>query len=120
MQEFGILRPVVLNIRTGAVLDGDRMLSALRDKDPEQNVPVWCVDLPEEQEDAAHLALNNHCGEWQWQPVSDLLKAIQARGQDLALTGFHDYDTGPLVAADWTQPHILEAQGHDPKQVALL
>lgn len=102
---FGFLRPLTLNIATNTILDGDKVLAALRGRfDPEFEVPVWVVELKEEEEDCAHLALNNHVGVWKWQQVSDQLKEIKARGQDLILTGFHDWDTGPLIAAEWSPP----------------
>mgnify|MGYP001244492901 CR=1 FL=1 len=119
LAHFGLLRPpFVLNARTGALLDGDRMRRPLRESGVEK-VPVWVVDLPAEDEDAAHLALQNHVGEWQWQPVSLLLKAVGARGLDVGLTGFHDSDTGPLMAADWTPKEVGPLDGSDPKQGGL-
>lgn len=119
LAHFGLLRPpFVLNARTGALLDGDRMLRPCREAGLE-TVPVWVVDLSEEDEDAAHLALQNHVGEWLWQPVSQLLKAVTARGLDVGLTGFHDSDTGPLCAADWTPKEKGPLDGSDPKQGGL-
>lgn len=117
---FGLLRPpFVVNDRTGTLLDGDRMLAALRAAGVEQ-APVWVVNLPEEDEDAAHLALQNHVGQWLWEPVSGLLKGVQARGLDVGLTGFHDSDTGPLLAAEWKKPEVGPIDGADPRQEALL
>ena len=54
--EFDLLRLPVLNVRTGNVIDGDHLLSVLRDKSVEE-VQVWCVDIEEAKEDIAHLAL---------------------------------------------------------------
>lgn len=116
LAHFGLLRPpFVLNARTGNLLDGDRMLRPCREAGMAE-VPVWVVDLPEEDEDAAHLALQNHVGEWMWQPVSDRLKDIRGRGLDVGLSGFHDSDTGPLLAADWKKPEKGPLDGSDPKQ----
>ena len=113
---FGLLRvPFVLNARTGALLDGDRMLQPCREAGLVE-VSVWVVDLSEEDEDAAHLALQNHVGEWQWQAVSLQLKSLASRGLDVGLTGFHDSDTGPLMAADWTPKEKGPLDGSDPQQ----
>jgi hypothetical protein len=122
LAHFGLLRcPIVLNRRTGTLLDGDKLLAALKAcLPPHEEVWVWSVDVPEEEEDAAHAALNNHAGEWVWERVSELLRAVQAKGQDLALTGFHEYDIGPLVAAEWRKPEVGPLDGSDPKQGALL
>jgi hypothetical protein len=84
------------------------------------DIPVWVVDIPEEDEDAAHLALQNHVGEWRWEEVSKLLKAVVERGLDVGLTGFHESDTGPLLAADWTPKEKGPLDGSDPNQVALI
>jgi ParB-like chromosome segregation protein Spo0J len=120
LAHFGLLRPpFVLNARTGALLDGDRMLRPCREAGL-AHVPVWVVDLPEEDEDAAHLALQNHVGEWQWQPVSELLKALVARKLDVGLTGFHSSDTGPLLAAEWKPAQVGPLDGSDPRQGGLL
>jgi ParB-like chromosome segregation protein Spo0J len=101
---FGFLRPpFVLNERTGNLLDGDQFLDAVRVLQLDE-VPVWIVDVPEELEDAAHLALQNRVSTWNWQGVGDLLKALESRGQALSLTGFPAHITAPLVAADWTPP----------------
>ncbi len=118
VRHFNLLRPPVLNIRTGSVLDGDRLLAALRDSGAEE-VEVWCVDVPEAEEDAAHLALNNHCGEWQWQAVSLLLKSCVERGVDAGLTGFLDSDTGPLLSADWSPAKVGPMDGTDGSQVEM-
>lgn len=116
---LGLLRPpVVLNVTTGNVIDGDRMIEALRRAEV-ASVPVWCVEIPEEAEDAAHLALQNHAGEWQWEAVSKLLKKMKERNEPLELTGFHEYDTGPLVAADWTPPAKGPLDGSDAAQIGL-
>lgn len=120
IEHFGLLRPpFVVNDKTGTLLDGDRMLRPLREAGLKE-VPVWVVCIPEEDEDAAHLALQNHVGEWQWQTVSDLLKAIAARGLDVGLSGFHDSDTGPLMAADWSPAEKGPLDGSDPGQISLL
>lgn len=120
----GLLRvPFVLNQRTGNLIDGDQMREALvlvPGYTPETEVPVWVVDIPEELEDAAHLALQNHAGEWVWQTVSDHLKALPA-DLDKKVTGFLDSDIGPLTAADWKPAAKGPLTGcEDPQQTSLL
>lgn len=122
LSKFGLLRPpFVVNDATGNMIDGDLVLEALRSvMDKDAMVPVWAVSIPEEDEDAAHLALQNHAGEWQWQPVSELLKAVAARGGDVKLAGFHESDTGPLLAADWKPAAKGPLDGSDASQISLL
>jgi ParB-like chromosome segregation protein Spo0J len=119
LAKFGLLRPpLVVNARTGTLLDGERALEALRSAG-ETSAPVWLVEVEPELEDAAHLALQNHVGEWRWQQVSEALKELKGRGVDVGLTGFHDSDTGPLLAADWSPAEKAALEGGDPNQVEM-
>ena len=113
--EFGLLRLPVLNVRTGNVIDGDHLITVLRDKGVEE-VQVWCVDIDEAKEDIAHLALQNHCGEWMWEPVSVLLRALKDAGHELLLTGFHPYDISPLTQAEWSPVEKGPFDGSDVAQ----
>lgn len=113
VERLGVLRPPVLNVRTGRVVDGERLVAVLREADPDAEVQFWCVDLSEGDEELARLALNNHCGVWQWQEVSAVLKAA---GADVAATGFKDYYTRPLLASDWTVPAKGALDGGEPAQ----
>lgn len=114
----GLLRPpFVLNSVTGNLIDGDQMRAALLlvpGYGPDSEVPVWVVEVPEHLEDAAHLALQNHAGEWLWQRVSDHLKALP-EGLDKRVTGFQDSDIGPLTAAEWSPAEKKPLDGSQPE-----
>jgi hypothetical protein len=118
LERFGLLRPPTFNAETGNLLDGDQLVEALKARGVEE-VRCWVVSVPKEEEDVAHLVLQNHVGEWLWQPVSEVLKRVRDRGGDVGLTGFHDSDTGPLLAADWTVPAKGPMDGSDAAQVEL-
>ena len=113
---FGLLRPLVVNARTGHLIDGDIVLKKLREIGVKE-APVWCVDVAEDMEDVAHLALNNHASEWDWQKVSKLFAQLNKITTTLALTGFHPYDILPLTAAEW-QPNPV-GNGADLAQQSL-
>lgn len=117
---FGLLRPpFVLNQRTGNLLDGDNFIEPLRNEGVEE-VPVWVIDIPQEAEEIAHLALKNRMGDWKWFNVSEVLKRIKAAGGDTALTGFPDWVVTPMLGANW-RPGVLGAPGaEDPNQVKLI
>lgn len=119
IKEFGILRPPVLNVTTGNLIDGDWLVSALKERG-DTEIICYCVELTPEQEEIAHMALNNHVGEWIWQPVSEKLKEINAKTGTLALTGFHPYDTGPLIAADWSPAKVGPLDGSCSQQIGLI
>lgn len=122
LESFSLLQLPVLNARTGNLIDGDKVVERLRAlRSPEWECPVWCVDIDEEMEDVAHLALNNHAGEWRWQAVGEQLKALKGRKVPMGLTGFHESDFGPLTEADWTPPAKgpLDGSGDDGRQGGL-
>lgn len=119
VDKMGVLRPLVVNGRNMAVLDGALVAKALRAAGAVA-APCWVVDLPPELEMTAHLALQNHVGEWNWQAVSEALQAVQAAGLAVDLTGFHSSDTGPLLAADWTPAKQQPLDGSDASQTTFL
>ncbi len=120
-EKLGLLRPpVTLNARTGHVLDGDLWIEAARMANVEE-LPVWLVDIDETLEDIAHLALQNHAGEWMWEQVSGMLKVLKEKNEELLrLTGFHEYDIGPLTAAEWKPATPGPMDGTDAAQTSLL
>jgi len=120
LKHFGFLRPpFVVNDRTGELLDGDQLLGLAR-QEGLKTVPVWVIDIAPEDEDVAHLALNNHIGEWRWYDVAEVLKAVDKAGRDTALAGFPQWIVKPMLGASW-RPGVLGAPGaEDPNQVKLL
>jgi ParB-like chromosome segregation protein Spo0J len=120
IKTLGLLRPFVLNVTSGALLDGDLMLLACRQIFAfDSMVPVWCVALEPATAAAARLALNSHASEWIWIKVSAALAQLQEIGEDLSLTGFRTEDTEPLLAADW-KPCAVEQPKEDPELQAEL
>lgn len=102
--EFGgLLRPLVLNVTTGMLIDGDQILNQLRDRGIDA-VPCWCVQIPAEFEDAAHLALNNHASEWEWEHVANRLKQLKETGRKAELTGFPSCKIAALCAVEEWHP----------------
>lgn len=117
---FGLLSLPTWNARTGHIINLASIIEAQRAAG-ETVFDVYAVDLSETQELAAIMAFNNHYGEWNWEKVSGGLKVVQTE-IPLEITGFHDSDTGPLLAAAW-QPaekvSLADALA-EPKQGALL
>ena len=82
VDKFGLLSPPVLNLDTGRLVGGARVVAYLRSRG-DKTVPVWCVHLSEPEERAAGLALNCHAGEWVWEKVAAELEAVQESGLDV-------------------------------------
>lgn len=58
IKRFGIVEPVILNTRTGNVVGGHQRIKALLDLG-ETETDVVIVDLPESEEQALNITLNN-------------------------------------------------------------
>ena len=96
LAELGNLSPVTFNVRTGRLVGGHQRLKCLQAMGHTET-DAWCVDLPEEKESAAMLALNNSAGEWDDDGLAELLKELQEDGANLELTGFPDAELERLV-----------------------
>ena len=64
-----------------------------------EEIDVWLVDLSEEKEKAANLALNNLAGEFDTQALKDLIEEIDSSSLDLQITGFSDDYIKNLMSA---------------------
>ncbi|MEM4409963.1 MAG: hypothetical protein QXI19_14600 [Candidatus Caldarchaeum sp.] len=117
VRRFGQLRPVLVNKRTGRILDGYQLCSVCRSLGW-QEVKAVEVDVPEEWEKLVAMALNNHVAEWCWKPLSLQLKSSSARGLDPAMSGFTLPDVEVLTAAGWDQP--IEGEEKSLDQLELL
>ena len=78
IERFGILEPIIWNERTGNIVGGHQRLKVLLAKGVEE-ADVVVVDLPEEEEVAANITLNNPQiqGEFGGE-IEDLMKNIKA------------------------------------------
>ena len=105
LNEFGLVQLPVLNVRNNTVIDGRLRVRILRDKGVKECEMV-CVNLSDKDASLLRLALNNHAGDWNWRPVSDLLHLVNPK-----LSGFHSMDYNPLLAANWTpgEPNQTDA-----------
>ncbi len=98
MREFGVVEPVIVNIKTGNVVGGHQRIDAAAEMKLE-TMPVRFVDLSDEQEKALNVALNRISGEWAYEDLSEILGDLP---QDmLALTGMRADELETLLAAEW-------------------
>lgn len=91
IKEFGILRPFVINKRTGNLISGHQMLKVCEElkiiEIPDDKVIF--VDLTEEKEKALNLAMNKISGEFEEDKLIDLIQQINEKNEDvIGLTGF--------------------------------
>lgn len=110
LQTFGFIDPVIVNSRTNRILSGHGRVQALvevadRPAGIDAVGDVWLVpcdfvDLPEEQEGAAVIALNRtvELGGWDQQALAELLASFAGDEALLNATGYDADDLDALLA----------------------
>lgn len=89
LDRFGLVQPIVWNKKTGNIVGGHQRYSILKEKGIE-DTDVVVVDLPEEEEVALNIALNNPTIQGDW---SDSLAEVLSQYTDddlFAELGFDD------------------------------
>ena len=99
LAELGDLQPITVNIRTGNTIIGGHQRYKIYQAMGREEIDVWLVDLSEEKEKAANLALNNMAGEFDTEALKDLLEDIDTSQIDLQITGFSDENLKSLMSA---------------------
>jgi hypothetical protein len=87
LAEFGNIQPITWNARTGNVVGGHQRLKVYQAMGKTE-VDVWAVDLDEQKEKAANIALNKLAGEFDLPLLKDILQEIDTGDLDLEITGF--------------------------------
>jgi len=88
----------------------------------EELIVVRRVDLKTADPRRMALALaDNKIGdtsEFDWELTSELLKELDGE-IDLELTGFADFETGPLLESDWSPPSVIdgESEKKEPRMI---
>ena len=85
IKEFGLVDPIIVNVRNMNAVGGNQRLRALKDLKLEK-AHFILVDLDDAKEKALNVALNKISGEWDF----DKLKGVMSELDDLGrgLTGF--------------------------------
>lgn len=102
LEELGNLQPITFNRRTGHILGGNQRIERYHARG-DTETDVWVVDLSDEKERAAALALNNHAGDFD---IELLKRMTEELGKDfadatkaLALAGFKPGELDAILAA---------------------
>ena len=124
-REFGWTMPVLVDETGGVIAGHARLIIAERlgfDVAPVLTATGW-----DEGRRRAYILADNKLterGGWDWELVAAELKDIRDLGTPLDLTGFEDFETEPLLAADWKPPEKPEAtdkphSATDAKQITV-
>jgi DNA modification methylase len=105
LAEFGNIQPITWNARTGNVVGGHQRLKVYKAMGKTE-VDVWAVDLDEQKEKAANIALNKLSGEFDMPMLKDILEEIDTGDLDMEITGF-GMDEIALMMED-AHPEVTE------------
>ncbi len=98
VEDFGYVKPIVVNRRSNTVVGGHQRLKVLRDLGYEE-VDVVFVDLSEDREKALNLALNKIVGQWDEPKLAQLLQEFEGFPDlDVRLTGFDDREISDVIS----------------------
>jgi len=98
MRYFGVVEPVVVNMRSGHIVGGHQRVKAAR-AEGIKSLPVVEVDLDEPSEKQLNLALNRIHGDWDEDKLAVVLAELQESGADLDLTGFESHEIDRYLAS---------------------
>ena len=109
IDKFGLVAPVVWNKRTGHVVGGHQRIRAL-EMSGATEAPVVVVDLPESEEKALNVTLNNPGIQGEFTP--DVLPMLDEL-EELDPIGFGELQLGPLRetgTANNNEPPIVKSE----------
>ena len=96
INKFGLVQPIILNIKTGKIVGGNQRTAALKELYGENyEVEVTEVDLTEEEEKTLNIALNKINADWDDDKLQELLQSLDE--ESLKLSGFEEIE---LVLCD--------------------
>ena len=90
---FGLVEPLVVNRRTGNLISGHQRLNILKAQGAEE-AEVVVVDLDEETEKAANIAMNKIEGEWDYDKLDEIFEDLDT--DDLKFTGFESGEVASM------------------------
>jgi ParB-like chromosome segregation protein Spo0J len=106
LAEFGNIQPITWNARTGNVVGGHQRLKVYKAMGKTE-VDVWAVDLDEQKEKAANIALNKLSGEFDMPMLKDILEEIDTGDLDMEITGFGMDEIALMMEATNPDPNFL-------------
>jgi ParB-like chromosome segregation protein Spo0J len=96
LEEFGLVVPLVVNVRTMTLISGHQRYWVLQDQGKE-TADCVIVDYDKDQEKALNLALNKIDGEYDYGKLADILEELKAHGVDMDTTGFREEQINDIL-----------------------
>jgi ParB-like chromosome segregation protein Spo0J len=114
LMEFGLVEPLVLNLRTKQIVGGHQRLDALVAQGADI-APVVEIDVDAAAETTLNLSLNKIRGDWDYEKLAILLNDIP--DDQLLATGFSAEEASSIVESFYVAEELdddnSEASGND-------
>jgi ParB-like chromosome segregation protein Spo0J len=110
ISEFGLVQPIVINLKNNHIIGGNQRYNALLNINMKKGdfyqeltlIKLGDIGLAfisddlkvesDESEKALNLALNKISGEWDFEKLGDILEDLEINDFDVDLTGFDDFE----------------------------
>jgi DNA modification methylase len=133
LNEFGMVDPIIINLKNNKIIGGHQRYKAILNKyyeegefNPELNLirlgdVGWCftdtdVTIKDENhEKALNLALNKISGDWDNEKLNNIIEELSTEGFNIDLTGFTELEINDLIEAENTYKNITD-DNYDPPQ----
>lgn len=123
LQEFGLVDPIIINVKTNQIIGGHQRYEILKKQDTNTKYTLlkqgdigWVfkesnLQIQDEiHEKALNLALNKISGQWDTNKLQPLLEEITLTDLDVELTGFDNIDYTEIN--ETTLDEILHTHTH--------
>ncbi|OPZ65907.1 MAG: ParB-like nuclease domain protein [Firmicutes bacterium ADurb.Bin506] len=97
IQRWGLVDPLVVNVRTGNLVSGHQRYNILEDLG-ETETDAVIVDLDERQERLLNIAMNKVEGQWDYGKLEILLSEFET--DDITFTGFSEGEIATLFGEE--------------------
>ncbi len=115
IKEFGCVRPLIINKRTGNLVSGHQALKAARELGME-SLPALHIDVSEEREKILNIALNRISGAFDDRLLAEALKDISKGNENIFLSGLDEREIRALMETAVKQEADLKDMGAAPKR----
>ena len=110
---FGLVVPLIMNKRTGNLVNGHQRLKVLRDLGYTE-VEVSIVDMDEKKEKALNLALSRIEGDFDNKALTNVMAEIKAAGIDPVTLGFTKSEVDKMFPAEMNAENLFGEEADNP------
>lgn len=113
IQMFGLVVPLIMNKRTGNLVNGHQRLKVLRDLGYKE-VEVSLVDMDEKKEKALNLALSRIDGDFDNKALTNVMAEIKEAGIDPITLGFTKSEVDKMFPAEMNAENLFGDEADNP------